>query len=341
MLTLPQRKQLHRDFWDGKLDRPLLGVFLPFDTSFPDMDIELAAKDVVEKNRQAIEFFQNTPDMRIPRGCVNFGPVFPAGVGGCNVKWDQHTCWPESTATSIEDAMAPSLNLNHPLWMKYRERFQALVDADFAEAMLAPAGELGPFDLLAAFVGAELLCMECLTNPESVANLARAATDFWIAFYDLNMSLLSKDDGVATWFGLFCPGKGQLWSEDFTALCGPTVYKDLVLPCDVRIVEHTDTQYIHVHSSAIECLDHILKIPGLSGIEVSNDPNGPPLEAILEWAREAYDKGKSVMLSNWERKSSKADVEMILSRIDPSRTIVTLDAEDHAQAELWQSMFGW
>ena len=341
MQNLQERKKLHIDFWNGKLEKPLLGVFLPWDTGYPNIDIDLSCGDVVNKNRRAVDFFKNTPDQRIPRVNVNFGPVFPATIAGAKMEWDKDTSWAESDASSMDDVITPSLNPEHPLWLKYKEFFQALVAANFAETMLSPEGLLGPFDILAALTGSEILCMECLMNPEKVANLAKAATDFWIEFYDLNFGLLPEADGVATLFGMYCPGKGLLWSEDFIALCGPDIYRDLVLPCDLRVVEHTDTQYIHVHSGGIKCLEHILKIPGLAGVEISNDPNGPSLEEILEWAQEAYSNGKSVMLSNWERNSTKKEVELILSRIDPSKTIVTLDAKNRAEAEQWQKMFGW
>lgn len=339
MLTLKERKQLHRAFWSGTLKKPLLGLFQPFDSDLPGMDIILSPEDVVTKNRRAVEFFQTTPDQRIPLVTINFGPVFPIAVTGGEIKWDNHTSWAEPQVTSIDDVMLQPINTNHPIWLKYMELNQALVETDFFEAMISPAGLIGPFDILAALTGTELLCIECLVHPEKVANLAKAATAFWIDFYDLNLSIVPQSDGIATRFGLFCPGKGALWSEDFIALCGPDVYKDLVLPCDIQITEHLDTSYIHVHSGGIKCLEHILGIPKLSGVEISNDPNGPPLEEIIDWAQEAYRHGKSVMLSNWERHSSKKDVEFILSKIDLSRTIVTLDAKNTQQAELWSDIF--
>lgn len=340
MLTLNERKKLHRDFWEGKLEKPLLGVFLPCDTGYSGIDIDLSCDDVVEKNKRSVEFFKTSPDQRIPRCNVNFGPVFPVAVSGGKMEWDKHTSWAESDAASIDAVKPLVFNPDHPLWINYVEKFNALGAADFAETLLAPEGLLGPFDLIAALTGSELLCIECLMNPEKVAELAGAATDFWLEFYDINLDLLPESDGIATLFGMYCPGRGALWTEDFIALCGPEIYRDLVLPCDTRIAEALDTCYMHVHSGGIKCLEHILKIPTLSGVEISNDPNGPCLEVILEWASEAYRNGKSVMLSNWERHSIRKDVELILSRIDPSRTIVTLDAKDMTEARLWQQMFG-
>ncbi len=82
-----------------------------------------------------------------------------------------------------------------------------------------------------------------------------------------------------------------------------------------------------------------MQIPELSGVEISNDPNGPSLEEILNWAQEAYGQGKSVMLSNWKKRLERKDVKLILSRIDPSRTIVTLEAKDMEEAALWRDMF--
>ena len=46
MLTLAERKQLHLDFWAGKLKQPLLGVFMPFASGYPGMDIDLTVDDI-------------------------------------------------------------------------------------------------------------------------------------------------------------------------------------------------------------------------------------------------------------------------------------------------------
>jgi hypothetical protein len=320
------------------MTRHLFGFFIPNPTAqpFPGMDQDAAPGVLVAKNRQATTWFNATPDERMPTAWVNYGPVFLAALAGGEIAWDSNTSWARhaSESTPLADLRISHFNpADNPWWQRYLIHFQYLIDSDIPDAMLGLSDFIGPFDLLAALLGSERLCLEMIGDPDEIHRLADEATHFWLDVYNAHLSLLPDPAGTTDCFGLFCPGRGSRWSEDFIALVGPEFYRDFVMPCDVRLAKALDTSYIHVHSAALPCLEHILAIPELSGIEISNDPNGPPLEALLEWAREARRRDKSVMLSNWQRHLAAADHDLLVSRSSPDATIITLEAGSIAEAE--------
>lgn len=333
-------KKLHENFWKGELKNPMLGVFVPNkDESFPSIDIDIPNEQFFRKVRSHIDFFRSTPDQRCPCAWVNFGPVFLGALAGAEMSWDNDTSWAENKCSDMNKISKPVFRPNSHWWKKYSAKFAALKKNLPENTFLGITDFIGPFDIMAALAGNETLCMEIMMNPEKVLELSKTSTEFFIDTYTEHWNMLDEHDGVTDVFGLYCPGKGLRWSEDFIALIGPDLYREFVLPEDKKIAQSFDTCYMHVHSSAIKCLEHILSIDELSGIEISNDPNGPALEEILEWAQEAYAKNKSVMLSNWQKKLSEKDVNLILSKIDHSRSIVTLEAESMDEAKHWKTMF--
>jgi len=339
-MLISEKKKLHTKFWKGELERPMLGVFLPYpEANYPAIDIDLPVKKIMEKNRKWIEFFNNTPDERMPCVWINYGPVFLGALAGAKMEWNNDTSWSRSLASSIDELTPPLFDKNDGLWQNYIAKFIKIKNSHFPNAIIGLTDFIGPFDILAALVGSEALCMDLMLKPEKIEGLAEKCTDLWLACYNEHFELLPEKDGTTDVFGLFCPGRGARWSEDFTALIRPDLYREFVLAHDTRLAANLDTSYIHIHSAGIKSLEHILQIPELSGVEISNDPNGPSLEEILNWAQEAYGQGKSVMLSNWKKRLERKDVKLILSRIDPSRTIVTLEAKDMEEAALWRDMF--
>jgi len=93
------------------------------------------------------------------------------------------TSWTESDVSSVNDIITPVFNPENAFWMNYKEKFQTLCDVDFPETMPTPAGVLGPFDILAGLTSSELLCIECLINPEKVLE----KTELWADMFRLGV----------------------------------------------------------------------------------------------------------------------------------------------------------
>lgn len=317
---------LHQKFWKGELEHPMRGIFANFasEYNFPSIDLTLSSEEISLKNKLQI---QNTKeeDDRMEFSFVNFGPAFLAALAGANFESDRNTSWAEpANFADLSELTISDFNSSHPLWVSYREKFLKVQEIN-SEWMMSLCDMTGPFDILAGVIGSERLCLEMIENSEQVKRLSDEATRFWFQVYDEHYSLLKEKRGTVDVFGLYMPGRGARWSEDFIALISPDMYEEFVLPCDIQIASRLDTSYIHLHSAALSSVDRILKNTNLKGVEISNDPNGPNLDTLIEAGKRVVEAGKSLMMSNWQRDLSSQDIEKILNSIPTHSLIVTYE----------------
>ncbi|HOK05297.1 MAG TPA: hypothetical protein PLN24_08605, partial [Victivallales bacterium] len=313
-------------FWQKKLDKAMKGIFSNYTEpyQFPAIDIELSSEDIFRKNLFRIANFSEEDD-RIASFLVNFGPSFLPALAGAKFEWDKNTSWAHPIEfTNITELKIENFNPETKLWQFYEEKFLTIQERN-TDWMMSICDMVGPFDILAGIIGTERLCIEMFENPDEVKRLASEAVKFWLQVYEKQYSILQEKHGTTDVFGLYMPGKGARWSEDFIALISPEMYEEFVFECDIELAKSLDTSYIHVHSAALSSIDIISKNPYLSGIEISNDPNGPELEELIKVGKKVVDSGKSLMMSNWQKDLSIKEIESIFNSIPNHSLIVTYE----------------
>jgi hypothetical protein len=131
---------------------------------------------------------------------------------------------------------------------------------------------------------------------------------------------------MADWMVTWLPGTGLCYSEDFSALCGETHFRQFFLSPNARIMQRLDQAYLHLHSGALSCLPAVLELRGLTALEISNDPSGPGLDKLAQAVRLVQAAGIPVQLSNWEHPLSREEIQQVLSAVDPRGLKITLQA---------------
>jgi hypothetical protein len=338
---LSEKLALHLAFAAGELPRPLLRLFPPSggaSSRYPNCDNDLRVEDVIAKGR--LRASRRIDDDFFPVARVYFGTAMLVALAGGDFSCNGATTWAHPTADSAVGLEIPPLDEDLPIWRNYAKKFRALRDAEIPGVMLGLPDLIGPLDIAAGLLGSEQLAVDMMLEPESVAAMLAKCAELWKQVFDFHVRELgSVGGGMVTMFDNFMPGCSALWSEDFSALIGPETYRNFGMALDGDLARHLDSSILHVHSAAGRCLPAIKNIENLSAVEISNDPNGPPLANILEWAAEIQKAGKSVMLSNWEHPLSDSDVDTILQTLDPSRLLVTLQCADDAQAAGYRQKF--
>lgn len=335
---LSEKLELHLAFAAGKLPRPLLRLFPALDgapSRYPNCDNDLSVEDVIAKSR--LRASRQMDDDFFPVARVYFGTAMLVALAGGEFFCDGATTWAHPTADSAVGLEVPPLDEDLPIWRSYKKKFRALRDAEIPGVMLGLPDMIGPLDIAAGLLGSEQLAVDMMLEPEAVASVLTKCADLWKQVFDFHVRELGPVcGGMVTMFDNFMPGRSALWSEDFSALIGPETYQDFGMSLDGDLARHLDSSLIHIHSAAGRCLPAIKNIGELSAVEISNDPNGPPLSSILGWAEEIQAAGKSVMLSNWEHPLSDNEVDEILNRLDHHRLLVTLQCTSESQAEAYR-----
>ena len=339
-LELSGKLALHLAFVAGELPRPLLRLFPPSGggSRYPNCDNDLSVEDVISKYRLLAS--RQVDDDFFPVARVYFGTAMLVALAGGDFSCDGDTTWAHPTADSAVGLEVAPLDEDLPLWRNYAKKFRALRDAEIPGVMLGLPDLIGPLDIAAGLLGSEQLALDMMTEPEAVASVLTKCADLWRQVFDFHARELGlAGGGMVTTFDNFMPGRSALWSEDFSALIGPETYGKFGLALDGALARHLDSSIIHIHSAAGRCLSLITNIEKLSVVEISNDPSGPPLASIIQWAAEIQAAGKSVMLSNWEHPLADTDVDAILEKLDHRRLLVTLQCTSDAQAAAYRQKF--
>ena len=70
--------------------------------------------------------------------------------------------------------------------------------------------------------------------------------------------------------------------EDALGLCTPGIYRDHFQQLTAELVRHLgDCVLFHLHSTGYRHYRHVLDVPGIAGLELTVESNGPPLAALL------------------------------------------------------------
>jgi hypothetical protein len=333
VLSADERLDLHKRFWRGELKRPLLGFFIPGgpNTGCPRVDIDTPPDRLLAKYRLLADWHNSLPGERVASARPDFGVPFLPALAGIPCEHDAHTTWSVPLGCRVEDLKVPCFDRELPLWRCFEEKLSLLVREGVPGAVITIGELIGPMDCLAAAVGPAQLCLDMVDTPEAVAGKAADFARLWRNAFDAQWEILREQGGTAG-FRIYVPGRSALWSEDVLALVGPAQCGEFFDASIRAVASHLDIALLHTHSAALSCIERLAAIAELAAVEISNDPNGPPLEHLLAAGDRLHAAGKCVMFSNWNRPLGQEQVDLIFSRIDPCRTIVTFQVGDVGEA---------
>jgi hypothetical protein len=96
-----------------------------------------------------------------------------------------------------------------------------------------------------------------------------------------------KQGGYGHIFGYWAPAPTIAIQEDALGLCHPRLYRDHFVQYNAEVVRHLGACVVfHLHSTGFRHYRHVLEIPGLAGVQMVIEANGPPLLDLLPVFRE-------------------------------------------------------
>lgn len=205
-------------------------------------------------------------------------------IAGCPVLWRSGHVW-AGAFLSLSEAGAWRQRAAESPWLaRLLDIARLLVEqADGRYPVVQPLMR-GPIDIAAGAVGDEDLCMLLVDQPEDCRHLVDQSTELFIAVSTAWRDAIPPFRGGYCIYGIWAPGTVIRTQCDNAALLSPSVYADLLAPCDERICQHFDYPLIHTHSCFIRmAAEPLLHVSGLAAIQVSLDyPGGPSVAELLE-----------------------------------------------------------
>ncbi|MBI2843824.1 MAG: hypothetical protein HYX78_10530 [Armatimonadetes bacterium] len=260
-----------------------------------------------------------------------WGIPWMEAILGCPIRSSSDSIWSEPCIDDLDAVLDPRDILSGNRWL------QALVE--FTDELVRhsngryPVGTpvlRGPADMLAAMLGVENFVLACCSEPESVRRLADSCTTVWL---EVARTLLDRippfygGHGIS-FYNLWAPGEGVWFQEDAAAFLSPSIYRDLILPCDVRISGGFGYTLFHLHSACLFHIEELLKIESLKVVEINRDPNGPAINEMTPVFRRIQEVKP---LLTWGR-FDEEEIEEMVDSLSPAGLYLHMIVDSVEQA---------
>lgn len=149
---------------------------------------------------------------------------------------------------------------------------------------------------LSQLLGAERFLLAFYDEPRQLRGLAERIAEVMIGLCDAVRHTVPRPNGGAChrWLNYWNPGWGFWWSEDDAIMLSPLMYGEFFSDLDARLCAACDVPAVHWHSGALHLLEAVSRIPRLAMLQISFDPKGPPLDAVLDACARPVETGLKV-----------------------------------------------
>jgi hypothetical protein len=163
----------------------------------------------------------------------------------------------------------------------------ALVEHATGRYPVAAKPFTGPLTTLADARGHTQLAFDLYDNPDGVARAMKLLTDTWVQLVSAHFERLPVWNGgytSATRY-IWAPGRIIEFDEDPAFMFSRRFHQQLILPSHQELLRHVEFAYIHLHSTQLHTLDHLLELDSLPAIELTPDYGEPICELLPIIAR--------------------------------------------------------
>jgi hypothetical protein len=334
--------ELHRRWWDRSNQEVLVANYAPLPTPCGGLDVEVPPGEMHGRKLRNAQAAHAYLQDALFVATADFSTALRPAVLGAGFKCDGHTSWSVPVAENVRELRVQPFDPHHPIYEAYLDRLAPLLE-NWSWDTYVPCtmGVMGPMDTLSAMLGPEKLSLELMDHPGEVRRHAADAARALVEMMEYELALFRTaglTDGMPSRFAMWLPDDGGLFAEDFGALVGERHYREFFSEPDATVLGALPASLYHVHSAGAGCMPAILDTPGVTALELSNDPNGPPLDDYLATARAIQQAGHPLQLSNWQKPLSRAQMERFIRELDPRGLIVRFEAdsvEESRELTLW------
>ena len=213
-------------------------------------------------------------DDGIPSICPQFGIAEHSAWLGMDVLLQKDTCLSIPSIKSPEDLDRLHVS-EETKWFQFMKKgYDYLRSKKDDSFVLSMRGTMAPMDLANALHGDELF-MDFILQPEFVHRLMKFLVDA-IDWYYRHLQTWTDDidGGNVQYIGSGWMDKniiGHL-SNDAALLCSPEIYEEFAFPYESELVEKFNGVFYHVHNERMHFIPKLAQLPGMTLLEVSNDP---------------------------------------------------------------------
>lgn len=275
--------QRYRDLYSARRGKILIHIGWPMETrvkwpvlddySFPDgyRDFVNAYLDALEQSCAA-RLAETVNDDSIPTVCASlYGIALHSAFVAGEPVFESNTSWTQPIITEWEILDQLKVDPENRWFRLLSDTNRCLTERARGKYAVCPFLSFGPMDLANALRGNEFFT-DLYENPERVHQLLNWCTNAIIMFEEIQKEIVGDQYGGLCVWGAWVPGRAVFLSEDAVNLCSAEMFDQFERPYIERIIRHFGGVYIHTHSLGWHDIPAMAKIPGLSVLQISDDP---------------------------------------------------------------------
>lgn len=213
-------------------------------------------------------------------------------ISGCRVPYASGSLSGAHFVERAQDLAALPIPGNEAWLTCLRRQTEDLVATCPKDCFISPSILRGYSDVLAALRGLEGFFLDLYDAPQLVTDMIGRVDTLILDVLDMHFEIVKpKLDGYGYIYGYWAPEPTIAIQEDMMGLASPELFRDLFLEHEIRLVEHLGPcTFFHLHSTGYDHYRHILEIPGLAGIQVTVEANGPSLRSLVPVLKEILER---------------------------------------------------
>jgi hypothetical protein len=268
-------------------------------------------------------------DDTIPSICPTFGIAEHSAWLGMDVILQEDTCLPIPIIREPADLKKLRCSEENRWFGIMKTGYDYLRSKQDGSFVLSVRGTMAPMEIANAVRGDELF-LDFLLQPDFVHQLMTVCVEVLRWYYPRLCSWADRiNKSYVFLYGMsWMPPRtiGHL-ANDAAMLCSPEVYAEFGLLYETRLVEGYDHVLYHVHNEKLHHIPELTKLPGLTLLEITNDPTAPP--TIEDLARVFAATGSiNLMLT-----MTSNQVRDHLDELEGRNVFLQIDCRDRSDAE--------
>lgn len=226
-----------------------------------------------------------------------------------------------------EESLGRRVNPEHPWTAKYLAYVDALVERSAGRYPVGIGSLAGPLDYAVAIRGHEQTVVDMLEEPEIAARFLGEMAEYFLDLAKAAEARIPCFHGGTfdAQYQLWAPGSIVRMQEDAIAVLSPDLYREFVMPIDRRIASAYDYPFMHLHSSSMMVLDHLLELAEIKCFQATYDVGGPSLEEMLPHYRRIQRAGFPLLVCG---ALTVAESVELAERLDPAGLYLNIMLED-------------
>ena len=265
----------------------------------------------------------------IPKHHVDLGPGAMAAFLAGRYVLAPNTVWFPQAVDSLAEILQFRLEDDNEYWRAARTITEMSVERGKGKFLTSVTDIGGVTDVLASLRRNQNLLLDLVETPEQVKQANAHLLEIWFEVHRVLHAMTQRGQtGGASWLCPWSPGTHYPFQCDFSAMIGPKMFEEFVLPELQAQARYLDHSIYHLDGpDAVKHLDLLLEMPELDAIQwVPGD--GAPRE--VEWEellKKIQRKGKAIWVH-----SEPEDLERFLSFLRPEGLHLQSSCPSEAQA---------